>query len=322
MGTRISLATPVGRGSAELSDSFGVTLFVNTVAGNDGNSGLTPDKALDTMDAALDKLAALHAAVSKSADNSTIYVIGDVREQLSAPLGVSGVRIVGLANGNNRHDNGMRWRQAATATNAPLLIVHEQGWEFHNILFVPESGYSALKFWRAEDATHPDGSHAIVRGCKFIGPTTIGTPLGIGIEDYGGMHHQLIEDNEFADLDFAIKATNVSIASPLRNTIRRNSFDSNKNDIGLNANLCRILDNTFNTAYNSSTHPIIINLAYTADASGKNVVHNNVFADAITAIDDDHGYIESTGDVWGGNWASTSTSAAAAAPWGGVPADS
>ena len=299
----------------------GPTLFVDTVAGSATGTGRSWEGAYSTMALAFADLLALHTATAKSGDNATIYARGVIAEQISCPLGVSGVRVIGAAGGRSRHDNGIRWKEAAVPGNAPLCIVHEQGWEFHNLLFVPQATYSALKFWRAEDAVHPDGSHAIVKGCYFVGDD-VTTPQGIGVEDYGGHNHMLIEDNEFQGLDFAIKETNAGISSVIRWMIRGNTFRRNKNDIGGNFTRSSILNNTFDTPYHGTTHPIIINLAYTADESGRNVVHNNIFPDIISAIDDDHGYIESTGDIWGGNWASTSTSAASGAPWGGVPADS
>lgn len=324
MGTQFQIATPSGRGTGKLSDSFGPVFFVDTINGLAGNSGLTPDKALTTIEAVFTKLLAMATADADSANNATIYVVGTIAEQLTAPLGVSGCRIIGLANGRNRHDDGARWKEEASAAGAPLLIVHEQGWEFHNILFVPETGYSALRLWRAEDATHPDGSHGVYRNCKFIGNTAIGTPAGIGIEDWGGTHHYLVDDCEFCDLEFAIVAPAGSpgIAAPLRDTIQNCFFSDNKHDICMDMSRGRIIHNYFNTAYHGTTHPNIVNLAYLSDVSGKNVVCENYFPDAITAIDDDHGYVESTGDVWANNWASTATSAASGAPWGGVPADS
>ena len=276
----------ISRGQAVRSR--GLDLYVDTANGSNNNDGLSWEQAKATMAAAL----------ALATDHSSIYVVGDVREQISAPLGIQGVRVIGAAGGRPRHDDGVRWRAAAVAGNAPLLIVHEQGWEFQNILFVPQSTYSALKFWRAEDANHPDGSHAIVRGCKFIGPGGIGTPQGIGIEDFGGMHHMLFEDNEFCDLDFAIKATDVSIANPLRNTIRRNVFDGNKNDIAGNYNRGIVRENIFNTVYHATNHPITVNLAYTADGAVGNQVLDNVFADAAANVTIAKGYKPSTGDIW------------------------
>ena len=321
-GTALATAGAAGKGSGYLATGFGPTFYVNTVTGNDGNSGRLPNKAFLTMAAAFAKLLAMQTQTSKSADNAVIEWVGDIREQLTSPLGVSGVTIKSMQGGNNRHDNGDRWRTPASATAAtPLLTLREQGWVIDGGAFIPDANAtSCIMFRRQEDATYPDASHGIVRNVRFIGDVT--TPVGIGYADYGGQSHVTIEDCEFEGLTFAIKEVNASIASMNRYLVQRNKFMRGTNDIGGNFYGSRFFDNTFDTPYNSGTHPIIMNLAYTADESGRNIVQNNVFADAITAIDDDHGYVESTGDVWGGNWASTSTSAASGAPWGGIPADS
>lgn len=285
-------------GAARESNATAVTgsgpeLFVDTVAGNNG-SGLLWSGAYTTMGAAFANLLARHTATAKSADNATIYVRGVIAEQISAPLGVSGVRVIGASGGRPRHDNGVRWKEAAVAGAAPLCIVHEQGWEFHDILFVPQATYSAIKLWRAEDAVHPDGSHAIFKGCKFIGAAQ----AGIGIEDYGGMHHVLVEDCEFNDLASGIIATNVSIAAPLRNVIQNNIFEGNKNDIAFNGSKNIVRGNLFRDVYHATTHPITVNLAYTADPATGNSVVDNLFADISANVTIAKGYKPSTGDNW------------------------
>lgn len=263
----------------------GVEYYVDTVNGSDNNAGLSWDDAKATVDSVFDVL---------TEDHSIIYVVGDIREQITAPQDVFGVKIIGMAGGNRRHDDGVRWREAASAGDAPLLTLREQGWELHNILFVPQSGYSAVKLHRTEQAAAQDASHAVFRDCKFIGASQ----AGYGIEDYGGMHHVLIEDCEFNDLDSGILATNVSIASPLRNVIRNNIFEGNKHDIRLNGSKCYVVGNIFHDAYNVTTHPTTVNLAYTADPATGNFVVDNVFGDAAGNVTINKGYKPSTGDVW------------------------
>ena len=281
----------ISRGQAERSR--GLDLYVDTVSGTTGGDGRSWESAKSTMAAAL----------ALATDHSQVNVVGDVREQLVAPLGIQGVKIVGAAGGRPRHDDGVRWRQAAVAGNAPLIDIREQGWEFHNILFVPQPGYAAIRCHRAEDATYPDGSHFIVKGCKFIGSgiDVGGVGVGYGIQDFGGMHHALIEDNEFSELEYAIwsgGAGNPGIAAPLRITVRNNIFEDNVNDIYTNANRWRILDNYFLSPYVVVTHPNTVNLAATQDVSGRNRVAGNHFADAAADVTIAKGYKPSTGDVW------------------------
>ena len=300
-------------GGGQVVPVAGPEIYVDTVKGAAGRSGQSWEKAISTMDEAFDKLAEYELDTGVNVNHAAIYVIGTVAEQLTAPLGVQGVKIIGCAGGRTRHDDGVRWKEEATATNAPLLTLREQGWELRNILMVPETGYSAVKLHRAESATYPDASHAIFGGCKFIGNVAIGSAGGIGIEDYGGMHHVLVEDCEFANLVSAIVATNASIAAPLRNVIRRNTFELNTHDIRLNASHCVIQANLFKTVWNTTTHPNIINLQYTADAATGNHVIDNYFSDAAAAVLISKGYKASTGDVWR-NFTATEAAALAGVP--------
>lgn len=260
------------------------------VGASDGNDGKSWEEPFATMAGAL-------AAVQS---HDVILSLGKITEQLTAPQDVFGVRIIGAAGGQNRHADGdnilnaSAWIQAAVAGNAPLLTSREQGWEFHNFLFVPQSGYSAVKLHRTELAAAMDGSHAIFRNCKFIGAAQ----AGYGIEDYGGMHHVLIENCEFHDLDSGILATNVSIAAPLRNVIRYNIFEGNKNDIRGNYSKSYFIGNDFKDVYHATTHPTTINLAYTADTATGNVVRDNWFGDAAADVTIVKGYKPSTGDRW------------------------
>lgn len=265
-----------------LSGQSAPAVFVNTINGRSSNGGTSWDDAFDTMAAGL-----LHAE-----DHATIYVIGDVREQLDAPLGVQGVKIVGGAGGHVRHDDGVRWRAPASPTaDTPLLTLREQGWEVHNILFQLDAtnGTVGIRLRRAEDATWPDGSHAIISGCKFIGSDD--TPAGIGIQSHGGSSHDIIANNEFFGLVTAIAhLTGAGIAAPLRWQILGNWFATNTNHIVLPANQSIIDRNFFDPA------TVVINSSGAAE--GKNYVVNNQFSDALADIDNAHGYTGHAADIW------------------------
>jgi hypothetical protein len=216
----------------------GQDYFVAALAsggGDDGASGLDWEHPLATM----------AAAFALVGDHGRIFVIGNVREQLLAPLGIQGVRIIGAAGGRTRHDDGARWyAPASVVADTPLLTLREQGWEVHNLLFVPPTDLPAIRFRRAEDATYPDGSHAIVRNCKFVGDS------GTGIEDHGGCHHWLVEDCEFAGSATALPngikcVAGAGIAAPLRVTIRRCTFTAVTNAIQLPGTQCVVERNKF-----------------------------------------------------------------------------
>lgn len=285
----------------------GVDLFVDTVNGTTNASGLGWDRALSTVEGACDRLDSPKFFSSIFARNARIWVIGDVREQFTAPLGVYGVKVIGASAGRPRHStsggtvvdgNGTSWRQSASAEGRSLLAIHEQGWEFHNILFVPESGYSAINLRRAEDATDPDASHAVFKGCKFISG---GTRVGYGLEDVGGAYHVTVEDCEFFNLEFGWKQTSVGVDSPTAHVWRRNVFSGNKTDVAMNAKNCLFQGNFFTTVYHATTHPTTLNLASTADAgvaTAKNMVVENYFADAAADVTIAKGYKPATGDIW------------------------
>lgn len=291
-------------GGGQITPTPGATLFVDTENGGTQDTAKDWERAVSTMDAALDKANDLAA---KYGSDGVIYLRGHVKEQLTAPLGCYGWKIIGVPGGRPRHatadgadlnGNGAHWSEASTATNAPLLELREQGWEVHNILFVPESGYSAVKLNRQESATYPDASHFVAKGCKFISG---GTRVGYGIEDYGGAYHLHVEGCEFVGLEFGYNPTNVSIASPSAQLWVGNTFYSNKHDIVGNFATSQFLGNKFLTVYHATTHPNTLNLAYTADAgvaTAKNLVMDNIFADAAADVTIAKGYKPGTGDIW------------------------
>src|SRR5687767_3308438 len=85
--------------------SFGASWYVDTVDGDDdANSGTGPDDAFATVQAAFDAMSS----------NDTIYIVGDVREELIAPLGVYNGRIIGGIPTRPHHDQAVRWREAAS----------------------------------------------------------------------------------------------------------------------------------------------------------------------------------------------------------------
>lgn len=276
---------------------WGNYLYVDTVNGSDTNDGADWVYPLQTM----------AKAFTKAVSNSVIYVVGDIREEITAPLGLYGVTIIGAAGGRPRHStsggvvtngNGVSWREPATALNAPLLELREQGWEVHNILFVPESGYGAVKLHREETATYPDASHFIMRNCKVIGG---GSQVGLGIDDSGASYHIEVSGCEFVNLEYAYHASGVGIAAPSAHLWQDNLFYSNKHDIVGNFATSRFMRNRFATLYNASTHPNTLNLAPTADAgvaAASNVVLDNVFADAAADVTIAKGYKPATGDIW------------------------
>lgn len=318
-----------GSSSGIVASGYGPTLYVNSNRGTSGN-GKSPKNAFVTMAEAFTALSNLQAATAGTAQagaasNATIYVLGDIREQITAPLGVYGVRIVGAANGGGRNTtadgvelpgNGVQWRAPASPTAAtPLLTLREQGWEFYNMFFYPGASMGAVRLRREESATYPDASHAKFIGCRFFGAGALGTATGYGIEDYGGAYNVFVDGCLFTNLEYGIYASNVSIAAPLMwkvGVYEPNIFNLCKNDIYTNASGWTVINNSFLTPYDGTTHPNTLNLAATANSTYPNIVHDNWFSDTSGNVTINKGYKPSSADlVWTNHVAQTAAYIAA-----------
>lgn len=263
---------------------YGNFWFVNPQTNSPGD-GTSPQTPYTTMAQALLSVA----------DNDVICFIGKVREQLVAPLGVTGVRIIGVAGGNVRDDDGAKWYAPASPVAGQALIeIREQGWEFHNFLMTPDNtGGACIKAHRAESATYPDSSHFICRGMRFVGGG--GTPNGI--EDVGGNHHYIVDGCEFQSLTKAITCSSTAIAVPLRNTITNNKFMQNTNDIASSLSYSLIQGNRFFTPGSGSTNKVI-STTYNAVQGGINQIILNVFNNTEAQIAPTSGYTGAATDVW------------------------
>lgn len=264
----------------------GINLFVNTVSGSDRNNGQSWEGAFQTMAKAL----------ANVQDNSTIYFVGKVREQLVAPLGITGVRIIGGANGNVRDDDGAKWYAPASPVAGKALIeIREQGWCFYNFLMTPDTTTGAcIKAHRNEDATYPDSSHFICSGMKFVGTSVTTT---YGIQDVGGNHHYIVDNCEFQTLAAGIICTSTSIAVPLRNRIINSRFYANTNDLASSQSYSVISGNQFMSAGSGATNKVV-STTYNAVAGGNNHVTLNFFSNTEAQIAPGNGYTGASTDLW------------------------
>lgn len=312
-GTPVFGASASGTVNGAIANAYGPTFYVDTFNGAMLGNGRSPKNAANTVAQIFDIMGDMQAVKAGSSSNATIYVLGDVREQITAPLGVYGCRIIGLANGNGRNTtsngaelagNGVQWRTPASPTaSTPLLTLLEQGWEIRNMFFYPDASLGSVRLRREESATYPDASHAVFANCKFFGAAALGTATGYGIEDYGGQYDVTVDGCNFINLEYGIYASNVAIAAPLMWRVgvgAPNIFQLNKNDVYTNASGWVLGNNQFLTAYNASTHPNTVNLASTATTTYGNRVENNYFADAAANVTILKGYVKgNTSDVWG-----------------------
>jgi len=273
----LNVANPAG--------AIGRTWYVNTISGSNTNNGKAPDEAFATVAKALTMVDSF----------DIINIAGVVKEQVVAPLGVFDVTIVGAANrprqatsGGVPTGGGSCWISPDSPTAATALLeLIEQGWTVQNLLFAPVASSPCIKLTRAEDAVHPDPSHASILGCRFAG----GGASGIGIEDSGGCHNVAIEDCIFQSLGGTaiLGIAGAGIATPLMNRYARNFFNQCTNAINIGASHSLFLQNRF-------IHNTTLKLKIAA--GGYNMVLENSFEDAEADIDNGHGYYGIATDVW------------------------
>lgn len=255
----------------------GEELFVNTVTGGDGNGGKSWDSAFAT----------LAAAISRATDYGRINFVGLVREQIVAPVGVTGVTIRGAAT-RPIHDVGARWTDPASPVAGKALIeILEQGWRFENILFAPNATGAAIKAHREENATYPDSSHFEALGCRFAGGA-------IGIEDVGGNFGYLVKGCRFqSQTTAALKCSSTGIDVPTMGIIEDNEVHECANGFITSAKRMVIRRNVF---LHVTTEKI--NTVYNSGQGEYNFVVDNYFDENEADIDIAHGYKGATTDVW------------------------
>lgn len=252
----------------------GKNIYLNTVTGSAGNTGETWTDPCLTMAAAFAKLAS----------GDTIYMSGKVREQVIAPLGVYGVRIVG-ADTSPRHDLAASWMAPASGGTASkaLCEVMEQGWIFENILFQSFTTASAVKLSRRETTEIPDASHAMFINCRFVGVT--------GIDDNGGNSYVTVRNCTFQDLTgTAILGSSTSGDLPTQWLVEDNRFIDCANGIdeAFKRSITRnnVFQGTFTKYYDGT------------GGTGTNFIYDNIVNIAAGEFDPDGGWTGINGDYW------------------------
>jgi hypothetical protein len=269
----------------------GKVWYVNANGG--GGDGTSWDQAFGRMTDAF--------SVLSSGD--TIFLLGQVKEELMAPLGVSNVRVIGAGTlpryGNESSfltpsfDAASAWRPPTVPTAAtPLLVLRQQGWVIDNILFDCPVDAAAIQLHRAENATFPDPSHATIQNCRF-------TDGKNGIEDVGGCADLLIQNNVFQRLTGqGIVVTSTGIAVPLQNRILNNLFQDCDGGIVGSYAQALIAGNIFQDGPTHDWTQGVINTIKLSAQGQMNFVINNYTFDAAADIDPAHGYTGSATDVW------------------------
>lgn len=292
-------------GSTTLNDSDSITgethYWVNGNFGMDGNDGLSPQTPKKTMAAVFSRL--------NSGD--IIHFNGNITEQLTTPVGIFDVTIIGEGNSPRNADafadnNGYTaatWKFPTSPTAAtPILKVIQQGWRFMNILFTGSlSATPLVQVFRDGGAgdSERDASHAQFIGCRFDG----GGP--IGLQQSGGCAFIQVYNCLFARFTTAAmnSVTGAGIGTLLNWNIVGNRFFDNISHIILPLSGGNIWGNTMGNFTTSSISLL--------NGVGNNVVSQNYLFGTYSASG---GYVRAAStDNWAGNM--TADSGVATAPW-------
>jgi hypothetical protein len=265
--------------------------------GNAG-SGTSPEDSFATM-------AAAFAAVGSG---DTIFMKGNIREELETPEGIFDVTIIGCGNqprhadahtGNNGY-SAATWKTPASPTAAtPLLIIQQQGWKISGILFDGPSDAAAIQIFRdgGSGDDERDGSHAWLTGNKFVAAQN-------HIELKGGPSQVVIDNN------LLFGATAASLLYTVGAGIGTNNYH-------------RITNNVF---MQNASH-IVLTLAYgtvagntigrftTAGIDLRSGEYNAVWMNQLSGTYSNvGGYYAGSNDEWGGNFNSLAGGVTASDP--------
>jgi hypothetical protein len=266
--------------------------YVDTVNGSTTNDGKSWNNPFSTMALAL-------AAVQTG---GTIFVFGDVREELTGSNLKFDIKIVGVGTlhhpdipGTGYHPGAACWRPPASPTEAtPLMKVRGRGWQFHNIMFDCPVDAAALYLENNSGSglTEYDASHIVVKDCGFMQGK-------YAIQAEGPIGNARILDNWFAILSetggcalFADTDGGPHYRWQVRNnffvpaaTAEGNKGNQSHIDIALHCGL--IEGNHFGTVEATGKY---IDLTGGQD----NMVAYNVFGGVYNQDD----YVAGTGDMW------------------------
>lgn len=289
-GESQELRRVLSRLNEDSDPSRGDTYYVDAVDGAAGNDGLSWTTPLLTMAGAFAKV--------KSGD--TIRFRGKVREELTTPVQVHDVTIIGDANRPRHADtdpvdpsgrsHGASWGAPASPTsNTPLLKIIQQGWTIVNVLFDAHSDSPCVQLFSnsASGASERDASHASFYNCRFTGAQE-------GIESVDGQANVLIDGCQFVSLTDAILCSGTSVRVNQDWTVRNCRFNTNTNHI--KTSMTRGQIGPGNTFGKFTTRAI--DLTHNSGQGQDNMVVGNFFSGTYAHA----AYQDATGDTWAGNF--------------------
>ena len=298
----------LNRGVDVLRDPIvGTTYFVDATNGLDANSGKHWSSAFLTMS----------KAFTSVASGDRIFFTGKVREQLTAPVQVFDVEVIGIGTRPRHADSTPSGGETATAQWAaptsptaatPLVKVQQQGWVFRNILFAgpttANDNNACILLNRTTDSgnSERDASHVSVIGCRFASGYH-------GIYDAGGCVNVLVERNRFEALEgYCILGIGNVGAGQSNWEIVNNTFDGFTNGVKIAGIGCRIQNNTFTDGGTPTTTVVLNTAAASGVGMGENFIVQNYFQTS-TANFNSPDVVGNSTDVWAVNASIDSTSA-------------
>lgn len=281
--------------------SNGAPVLGTNVFGNvwwvDGNLG----SAFGAGDSRDQPYSTLAAVLALAASGDTIYVKGNITENIVAPAGLFNIKIIGVSDparhadahtGNNGYF-ASTWK--SPVATEPLIKLRQQGWTIANMLLDVPGTDAAIEFLRdaASGDSERDSSHARILNCRFASGLT-----GILITGTENVFNVEVAWCKFNDLTNAIIGD-----TAWRWHIHDNLFVNNTNHIDSGFTQTVIERNTFGKFTTKS-----IDLTGGAD----NVVSDNTLSGTYSNVG---GYTASgASDEWGGNRNSISGGITAADP--------
>lgn len=242
-------------------------------------------------------------AFSLISSGDIIVFAGKIREQLTTPVQVFDVTVIGSGNrprhadatpaGGNIASNTWTTPAVAEATT-PLVKVLQQGWRFENILFAGPTDAASILLYRDAGSGNDerDASHASVVDCRFASGYN-------HISDTGGCYGVLVQGNRFVSAtNFAILGVgNIGVGQSAWHIID-NQFDENDSHVKIAGFACVIKHNAFSDGGTPDTD-VVLN---TSNGGGSNnIVVENYFnmADAQWSTPD---IVGSATDIWQQNY--------------------
>lgn len=266
--------------------------WVHGNLGNNGNPGLSPSQPLRTM----------AAAFAQVGSGDVIHFGGNITENLSTPVGVFDVTIVGEGNRPRHADahttnngySGATWK-AASATDA-LLTIRQQGWRLVNFLMDAPTSDACVDMIRdaASGDSERDSSHAEFLGIKFASGAT-----GILVTGTENVFNVRAEGCVFTGLTTAIDSAG-GYAHQWQ--IRDNSFLDNTNHIDVGFTNAVIKGNVFGK---------VTTLGVDLTGGATNVVSGNYFMGDYNVLN-----VAGTDDMWAGNFVGETGGVSDAVPTG------